>query len=171
MELYIKGELVAFKELYSRYSTRIYGFLIRRLTGRHRTQAMDLFQLTWLKLHESRSRFDRTKKFSAWIFTIALNSLRDLVGRKQLEVESDQLENQSSALDSEEMMIQREQWASLQDSLDKISSQQREIFLLCDWEGFSSKEVAEMVKISEGNARQILMRARKNLKTLAEASS
>lgn len=164
---YRNGDQGSFQELYSRYEKRLHGFMMRRLSPNRKSMITDLFQITWLKVHQAKNRFNPSQKFSNWFFTIALNTLRDHLKESRHKFEVD-LDEKTLAAEGDEATkndpILREELRSLEASLASLNPSHREILLLSDWEGFPSKEIAEMVKLSDGAVRQILLRARMRLK-------
>ncbi len=171
MTAYGAGNAMAFQLLYARYEDRLLGFFRRRLSSRQQSIAPDLFQATWLKVHQARTKFDRTHKFTSWFFTIALNTLRDFVGeaRHRFEAElSDEVLSHTASSTSEELTHELKHLETL---LDRLPSLQREVILLSDWEEFSSKEIAAMYATSDGNIRQMISRTRKQLKAWMEGAS
>ena len=72
---YQGGEDAAFSEIVARYEPSIKGFLHKRLKDEERVQ--DLTQDTFLRVHRARDRYDATRKFSTWIYTIASNLLKN----------------------------------------------------------------------------------------------
>jgi RNA polymerase sigma-70 factor (ECF subfamily) len=169
MMLYAKGSPEAFQELYGRYQNKLYGFLKKRIAKSHSLTADDLLQVTWLKAHSNRSKFDPNYKFSSWIYTIALNSLRDYTGlvRHEMEIASDEIEARSGDQNTlqDEIAIQQEKLDEITHMLELLPQVQRDILVLSDWEGFESKEIARMLGISDGAVRQKLFRARRFIKT------
>jgi len=169
----VSGDSHAFVFLYKRYEQRLFGYLARRLFSGHQAQAGDLFQRTWLKVHESRNKFDPTLRFSAWIFTIAQNLLRDYISSGHVRL-SRQLDDQETvgsenvADDIEAGYFRKLEWSRVCSALAEVSDLQREAFLLSAWEGFTSKEIAQLLKVSEANARQLVSRAKSALKNLLE---
>ena len=167
MTLYAQGSTAAFQQLYSRYEAKLYGFLRRRLSGKHQSAADDLFQLTWLKAHKNRKTFDPQHKFSSWIYTIALNSLRDYSKLIRHEIErggvEDQAEKVSEANETsqEQELLNKEILNKVNEVLEELPQVQRDILILSDWEGFDSKAIAKMLKVSDGAVRQKLLRARR----------
>lgn len=65
---YQLGDDSAFAELYKRHSGRVFGYLISKLKAE--SQARDVFQSTFLKLHKSRAQFKSNLTFVPWLFTI-----------------------------------------------------------------------------------------------------
>jgi len=166
---YAKGSERAFVELYRRFEPRLYGFLIQRLSKKHKQLASDLFQKTWLNVHAGRNGFDPTKKFSSWLFTIAINALRDHLSLKEERIEKSSLEDfpEPTSLQNQENELMKELTKKdLHTVLDQLPPMQREAILLCELEGFSSSEASAMMNLSDGAVRQLLFRARTALKKL-----
>jgi hypothetical protein len=71
VSLYLDGERFAFQELVNRYQERLLNFIYRTIGDRDRGE--DLVQETFVRVYRHLHRFDPTKKFSTWIYTIASN--------------------------------------------------------------------------------------------------
>jgi len=72
---YLDGERTAFRTLMERYSQELVHFLTRFLGSR--AAADDVFQETFLQIHQSAETFDTSRRFKPWLFTIAANKARD----------------------------------------------------------------------------------------------
>ena len=68
---YLEGGRFAFQELVGRYHDRLLNFIYRTIGDRDRSE--DLVQETFVRVYRHLHRFDPTKKFSTWIYTIASN--------------------------------------------------------------------------------------------------
>lgn len=68
MELYQNGSDLAFNEIYSRYAGRIYSFFYKK--GTNTSASQDLTQETFLKLHRSKSLYNKSLPFLPWLFSI-----------------------------------------------------------------------------------------------------
>ncbi len=64
------GSRVAFEELVSRYTGRLYHFLRSRSASREDLE--DIVQETFLKAYRNIDRYDERWKFATWLFTIAV---------------------------------------------------------------------------------------------------
>jgi len=72
-----KGLETAFEVLYRRHEKRVYGFLFGKLKN---PQWVDeAFQMTFMKLHQARHRYDSTLPFIPWLFTLSRNAMIDLL--------------------------------------------------------------------------------------------
>lgn len=70
------GEDTALNELMARWQQPLVSFILR-YTGNHE-DALDLAQETFVRVFESRDRYEPRSKFSTWLFTIAANLCRNL---------------------------------------------------------------------------------------------
>ena len=67
----LAGDARAFEELVARYHGRLITFVNRMIGDRERSE--DLVQEAFMRVYRHLHRFDPTKKFSTWIYTIASN--------------------------------------------------------------------------------------------------
>src|SRR6266540_6861718 len=75
------GQPYAFDELYTRYSSRIFGYLYQRLNG-NAEDAEDLTAEVFARVYEKIDSFQvQGAPLSAWLFRIAHNRLVDAVRR------------------------------------------------------------------------------------------
>ena len=165
MEAYQQGVPQAFEELFHRYSPRLYGFLRKRSSN---TQTIeDVFQRTFQKLHANRSRYDITLPFSAWIFTICRNALFDEL-RKQQRTQEAPAENYERLLSK----IPTHKTGTIEkpDLLEDLSSAQKEAIELRYYEDLPFEEIALRLGTSPANARQLVSRGIRKLKSLMGSS-
>ena len=82
-----RGDRAAFAELVEKYKQPVMNFVFRTL--RDETEAEDVAQNVFLQVYKSRARYERTAKFSTWLFTIARNlCLNELRRRSRHPAES-----------------------------------------------------------------------------------
>ena len=75
LRLHLSGQQGAFESLVRRRGPEVFRFLVR-FTG-NRALADDVFQETFLQVHLAADRFDLSRRFKPWLFTIAANKARD----------------------------------------------------------------------------------------------
>src|SRR5512146_2386271 len=68
---FLDGEERAFQELVERYQGRLLNFIYRTIGDRERGE--DLVQEVFIRVYRHLHRFDRSRKFSTWVYTIASN--------------------------------------------------------------------------------------------------
>ena len=172
------GELAAFEELAARYERRV--FTLARRIVRHEQDAEDVTQQTFLSAVENLGGFRGEAAFATWLFRIATHAaLKILRKRKGLDTVS--LEEATEPQDnlggvahpefiadwrqSPEQLVQRNETRRLlDDALNRLDEKHRLVFLLRDVEGFSVKETAEALGLSEANVKVRLLRARLQLR-------
>jgi len=76
------GDGRALGELCRRWERPLHGFLARYTGGR---DVDDLYQETWIRVVRSARRYDGSRRFSTWLFQIALNLCRDWLRRRPPE--------------------------------------------------------------------------------------
>src|SRR5215212_8073430 len=77
LDSYRHGNKAGFTQLVERYQRELFHFLVRFLGDR--AAAEDVFQESFLQVHQSAAQFDPSRRFRPWLFTIAANKARDLM--------------------------------------------------------------------------------------------
>jgi len=168
MQLIVSGDSIAFTQLYQRYSQRLLYYFYRML-GNSNEKAQDFLQDVFIKLIDKASTFDPSRRFSTWIFCIAhnmcKNEYRRMAIRKDVKIESytEQLsDNENPFLEVHEIYM--EQFTkSLFDELENFDEIHKTAFLLHYREGFSMKDIGQILEISEGTVKSRLFYTRKRL--------
>ena len=75
-----RGDRAAFVALVEKYKQPLHNFIHRTL--RDEAEAEDLAQNVFLQVYKSRDRYERTAKFSTWLFTIARNLCLNEIRRR-----------------------------------------------------------------------------------------
>jgi RNA polymerase sigma factor (sigma-70 family) len=164
MREYQNGADGAFDLLFKRHSSRVYGFLMNRL--KNRAQADDVFQLTFLKLHQARRHYDPSFPFAPWLFTVCKSVLTDSarkLGRNREEANDELV---SSAVDEASIESASELRPTV--AMDGLSSNQRVALELRYFEDLQFEEIAERLKTSPSNVRKLVSRGIQSLKRRME---
>ena len=168
---FLSGEQRAFEELVDRYQTRLLNFVFRTIGDRDRAE--DLVQEVFIRVHRHLHRFDRSKKFSTWVYTIASNlaknelrnrSRNPLVFFQAMRSEEDeedrplQFEDKRSRPD--DMYRKRHLRQLVEESVAALPEHHRQVFVLRELEGKSYEEIAEITACNLGTVKSRLNRAR-----------
>lgn len=155
----LKGDRMAQKRLYDRFAGRMFTICRRYCSGYD--EATEVLQLSFIKI------FDKLPAWSggsleAWVKTIVVRTAIDQVraSQKLLLVEETTEELNWSVLNE---AVQKLATEDLLEITRHLSEGYRMVFNLVDIEGYSHKEVAELLGISEGTSKSQLSRARKQL--------
>lgn len=173
MLAYQAGRIEAFEKLFDRYKSRIYDYFLRHIGDW--AVAEDLFQKTFLRLHDARARYQPTASFVSWIYTIATNLLRDEVRKERNRPQAQRTAETSPAETVEQQPAAEragpEMALGRRELRDRISAavralpvEQKEAFILGKYEGRSYQEIAEILGCSEGAVKVRIHRALKVLK-------
>jgi RNA polymerase sigma-70 factor, ECF subfamily len=161
----------AFDLLVERYQERAYR--IAWSIVRDREDAKDCAQEAFLRLHESAGTFAGQSKFSTWFYRILVNCCLDnrrrgrgwrrlLVWRDAADDERDDdpIERHPAPVEDPGAHVDEErQLNQLWDAVDGLSPRQRAVVLLQCREGLATKEIAEVLEMSEATVRVHLHRA------------
>lgn len=160
MVLYQGGNILAFDVLYARYSSRIFGFLRKKLSGDK--VAQDLTQEVFLKLHRSRHQYNYTLPFSPWIFSITRSIFLDYLKKDNKEdaVDSESIES-LMAQNQESVEVITE---SKEELLSGLPSRQKQVLSMRVYDEATFEEIAERLSTSPDNARQLFSRSLKTLR-------
>jgi|SRR6185369_2600405 len=171
------GEADAFDSLIQRYSGDIYALLFR--ITQNPDEAGELTQETFLKAFKAISKFRADSELKTWLFRIAINesrnrhrwwkrrfrertvSLDDTVGNTDITLHdtlADTSENPESSL------LRRETEQALEAALISLPQSFREVIVLCDIEGQSYQQIAEVLGINIGTVKSRIARGREELR-------
>ncbi len=164
MREYADGNIKAFDELFTRYGQKIYNLFLRS-TGNPELSG-DLLQDCFMRLSEARHGYQSQNAFSGWIFTIAMNLLRDAYrvrGRRQVHSsEVDSLVDNNHEPDK--LFEQDELKAAVKRAIQELPDEQREVIILSRYHGLSFIEIAEILNISPAAAKQKAYRGMQTLR-------
>ena len=156
MRLYQDAREDAFNILYQRHSGLVYGYLRRRLPNAQ--AANDVFQAAFLKLHRSKEQFNASFSFTPWLFTVVRTSLLDWQKSQNRRASHLPLDENIASAPAPEPAIAPD--------LSMLPDRQRAAVKLRYVDDLSFDEIATRLKTSPGNARQIVSRALKSLKSI-----
>lgn len=144
------------RELFERYGDAVFR-LAWSCTG-SRQDAEDVTQTVFLKLLERRPDLEPGKE-RAWLFRVAVNECRSLWRRLKLRRTEPLEEALAVAAPQEEPVLRQ---------VMELKAGEREILYLIYYEGFSTRETASLLGISQTAVTTRLQRARKKLRERLE---
>ncbi|MEE0900113.1 MAG: RNA polymerase sigma factor [Bacteroidales bacterium] len=119
--------------------------------------AKDILQDTFVSLWENKEKVEPSK-IKNWLFTVAHNNMLKLFRYNKIRQNSFIEENSSeSNLENTQLIDQL---------LKQLPDRMRQCLMLKDWQGFSIKEISEILDISEENVKVNIFRAKVKLKEL-----
>jgi RNA polymerase sigma-70 factor (ECF subfamily) len=161
-------QLADFDEVVRLYRPRIFRFLMSSLGDRDTAES--LTQDCFLKAYNARNQFRGESSLSTWLTRIALNLVRDHMRSRRIRFWQ---KTRDSALDlvdisdwipdggvsPETSILQRERVKQLWSAVEKLSRQQRTVFLLRFVEEMELAEIAETTGMNTSTVKSHLYRA------------
>ncbi len=163
------GDRSAFESLVGLHLDAIHGYLYR-LTG-SRADAEDLAQETFLRLWRKASTYEPGRvKVSTWLHSIAHRLCIDAFRRNSRspgqasEYEPPSADLPDGLADPARRVSARESQALLEAAIGELPERQRAAILLCQVQGFSNAQAAEILAVNVRALESLLARARKALR-------
>jgi RNA polymerase sigma-70 factor (ECF subfamily) len=172
----------AFRQLVERHQDRIFGYLMGMV--KDRAVANDLFQETFERVIKAmqgqRGSYESQGQWLSWVMSIARNAAIDHTRRqkKWTEVPQDEddgrsfwdtLEDDSPYADEQLHRAEQREW--LDEHIEQLAPEQREVLLLRQETDLTFREIAELQDVSINTALGRMRYALKNLRKMMEASN
>lgn len=161
----VAGKPVAQRMLYERYADRMMGVCVRY--ARDYDEAADVMQEGFLRVFKKLHTFRHEGSLEGWIRRVIVNvAVRHYQKNSRLYIvnEMEEAENQPGYDDIEDDLA----YEDLLEMVQSLPDGYRVVFNLFAIEGYSHKEIAEELGISEGTSKSQLARARKSLQQMLE---
>ena len=177
------GDTEAMEQLILKYQGRIYNTILKICANKD--DAAELTQDTFVKAIEKIDNFKGKSSFYTWIFRIAVNHTLNYCKRK-FKLGFDSLdrpqgsESQQGAMALKEFLADssspdpvaltqnKEIYELVSGAIVKLDGNQRAVVVLCDIEGMSYAQIAEVLEVGLGTVKSRLSRGRKNLKEILD---
>jgi len=168
---YGDGDAGAFEMLYRRHRGPLYRFLLRQAGDA--AAAEELFQDVWMRVVNSRGRYEVRAKFTSWVYTIAHNRVMDFYRARSGVVFLNQEESEA-ALESTpadeiaaDLKLDRKRAAErLIAALAELPVAQREAFLLQQESEMSLEEIAAATGVNRETVKSRLRYAFAKLRAI-----
>lgn len=174
---YKAGEVRAFELLLTRHRKPVFNFLLRSVGNP--AQAEDLLQEVFLRVIKGADAYEKQAKFTTWLYTIARNLCVDAARRgKHRRAQSldapmnaeekdgatllDRVEDGSAG--PAHRVLDKELSGQLYAAIDKLSEEQREVFLMREFHDMPFKEIAEVVGCPENTVKSRMRYALEKLR-------
>jgi RNA polymerase sigma-70 factor (ECF subfamily) len=154
-----KNDTKAQSELYKLFSGKLFAICLKYC--RNRAEAEDNLQDSFVTIFKKISQYNNRGSFEGWIKRVTINTalqryrskgVFDIVNEENIEDLSVEVENEDVSIDF------------LLNSIQELPDRYRMVFNLYALDGYSHKEIAEMLNITTGTTKSNLARARLILK-------
>jgi RNA polymerase sigma-70 factor (ECF subfamily) len=177
---HLDGRPGAFQELFHRYRDRLVHFITRKTGDPDRAQ--DLVQEAFIRVTRHLHRFDTSKKFSTWVYTIASNlSKNELRNRSRSPLvlfqkltsnwdeEDRPLQFEDVTMRPDDLFRKRHLRQLVEETVAELPEHHQLVFRLRELEGKSYEEIAEITGVNLGTVKSRLHRARNSFAARIES--
>lgn len=159
----MKNDFSQYTEQYSADLTR----LCMSLCG-NKVEAEELFQETWLKAIRHYDKYDKTKPFDKWLYSICVNTYKNVLNSayRRLQYsfstseESDNFFNSIPEIDN----TNRDDYYELHAAIRSLSKKKRTVIVLYFFKSYSISDIAEILNVPEGTVKSRLSAAKSEIK-------
>ncbi len=172
LELALGGDGACFGELIGRWQQKIYGFIYRYVGSRE--DARDLTQDTFTKAYQNLEHLSDPRRFSSWLYKIALNECRMRFRRSrnvqpvplQDSVQAKWAEVEGST--PEKVLVAKETTRVLREAFWDLPEEQRAVIVMKEYEGLKFREIATMLGVPLSTVKSRMYLGLKTLRKLME---
>jgi RNA polymerase sigma-70 factor (ECF subfamily) len=172
------GDYRAFDALVTKHRGRVYAMIQNMV--KNEADAWDLSQEVFVKVWKALPKFEARAQFTTWMYRITHNVVYDWMRKRKIdtagELDDNLLSRESIAAGAQaapartarpdEAMEHQELRRRIEEALQRISPEHREVILLREVQGFDYKEIADALDCSIGTVMSRLFYARKKLQKL-----
>ena len=163
VEACLRGDRHAFDELVDLYDGTLFSAAYR-ITGSVE-DAMDATQNAFVNAYEKLHTFDPSYRFFSWIYRIAINQSLNLVGRRRDQTAFDD-DTPAAEPNPSEVFESTEIRGHLKKALFELEPHYRTVIVLKHLDGFSYREISELLDIPEKTVKSRLFTARQKLRVI-----
>ena len=167
-----KGSREAFNILFSRYQSQVINTAYGMLSDKE--DAYDAAQEVFIRVYKNIDSFKEQSSFATWLYRITVNVCSDILRKRQknsdiISINSFTDDNKDFDIpdDSptvEDNMELSERQAAVRNAISELKEEYRTVITLCDIEGMSYENIAEVLNIPHGTVKSRINRARNALK-------
>ncbi len=154
----IEGDRRMQEELYRRFSPKMYAVCLRY--AGNSDDARDLLQEGFIKVYKNLHRFRAEGSFEGWIRRVFVNTSIEYFRKKSIQLSSVSDKEENTIEDADISAIDALAEKDIINIIQELSPGYRAVFNLYVVEGYSHKEISEMLGISEGTSKSQLARAK-----------
>ena len=164
IRLCVNGNRQAQAQVYESYAPKMFAICLRYAPDR--ATAEDILQDGFIKVFAKIDSFKGDGALGAWIRRVVINTALEHLRKNQLHNKRYVDLDTCFDVSVEEDILTQITFSEVMDAIQKIPIGYREVLNLYAIDGYSHKEISNMLTISEGNSKQRVRRARNMLKEI-----
>ncbi|OGF45242.1 MAG: hypothetical protein A2231_00465 [Candidatus Firestonebacteria bacterium RIFOXYA2_FULL_40_8] len=163
-----KNDIEAYRLVIRHYQDFVFSVIYRFLGGNYAEEVEDFSREIFVRLYDFMKKYDTEGgvKFSTCVFTVVRNYCFNELRIKRLQLDPEEENNLPSHDISDSETLTGELKQRVEKCIETLPDDQRMIFILREYEGFSYEEIAELTNIPYGIVKTKLNRAKIKLKDL-----
>jgi RNA polymerase sigma-70 factor (ECF subfamily) len=154
----LKGNSKAQKEFYERFASRMMGVCLRYADDV--PMAEDFLQEGFIKVFTNLKHYRSDGPVEAWIQRIMVNTALEILRKKDVLKQSDEIEAAFSVSDDYPDAFRQLTTMELLEHIQALPAGFRTVFNLFAIEGYAHSEIAKMLSITEGTSKSQYARAK-----------
>mgnify|MGYP006298554463 CR=1 FL=1 len=160
------GDMKAFQDLVERYQDKIL-WIAYQMIGDYE-HARDISQEAFIRVYRSLDKFNFTSNFYTWLYRIVINLCIDFFRKQKPTHNSVSLSNIGAVQDKGDSVVKTIERKELKEEINEVLKllpvKYKVVLVLRDIEGFSCKEIEQIVGYNHNTVRWRLFRARQIFK-------
>jgi len=163
------GDLTAYQEFIRLYSPRVHA-IAYQMVG-NSIDAQDIAQEVFIRLYGSLRTYKTSFTFSTWLYRLTVNHSIDYLRKhsRHKNISLENVQNESMLKDRapspDRLLELNELKGAIRQISEGLTWNQRKVFVLRELQGFSTDEVAQIIKCRVSTVRVHLSKARRHIKT------
>ena len=168
----VAGDHTAFEQIMIHSQHRVMAMSWRMLGNE--ADARDASQEVFLRVYKYLKRYDQNQDFFAWLYRITVNVCRDILKKRRQQADRIvpiEIDEQAGVLDTavspddvEQAHLAMQRRELIAQAIATLPYKERASLVLRDVEGFSTEEVAEILRSSATTVRSQISSARKKIR-------
>lgn len=171
VQFIVKGDQSKFRELYNRHKRNIFLTCLRY--AKSKSEAEDFLQDAFVNIYNSMHQFNPKKgKLNAWMTRVTVNTCLMHLRKKSLQfVNADLVEDLANKQQDNLSTMDQLSLQEITRLIQSLPDGYRTVFNMHVMDGYTHKEIAEYLGISENTSKSQLFKARKQLQTIIKTTT
>lgn len=162
----IDGNQLAQRKLFEMYAPKMFGVCLRY--SKSEEQAEDALQDGFIKVYKNLKKYQGNGSFEGWIRRIIVNTCLDSIRKNVKYQDNVTIDDVGYKIEQHTFVLDQLGEQDLLRLINELPDGYRIIFNMFAIEGYSHKEIAEELNISENTSKSQYSRARAYLRTKLE---
>lgn len=152
-----------FNQLLDQHHDRLY-WMIRKIVLVH-SDAEDVLQNTWIKIHKGLPNFKGESKIETWMFRIAYNECMRFLKRKKHAYRLDEIDSSYIEILKADVYFDADKASlKLQNALAILTERERHVFNLKCQDGLKFKAIAKLLEMNPNSVKTIYYKTERKIK-------